>query len=112
GDKCLGWRMHERDSPELDPDPATRFRLEQGGAVGALARRYAGPGELIDFPREQTEEKVAATADAMRRQVPRIFEASFRADGIFVAVDILEREGPRYTVVEVKSATKGKPRHS
>ena len=47
----------------------------------------------------------------MRRLVPRIFEAAFSAAGIFVAVDILERDGPRYTVVEVKSSTKVKPEH-
>src|SRR2546426_6645489 len=64
--KFLWWRMHEPKAPELENDPATQVRLEQGGAVGALARRYAGPGELIDFPRDQIERKVEATADAMR----------------------------------------------
>ena len=111
--KFLWWRMHEPDAAELelDNDPATKFRLEQGTEVGQLARRYAGPGELIDFPRDKIEQKLQATADAMCREVPRIFEASFRADGIFVAVDILERDGPRYTVVEVKSSSKVKPEH-
>ena len=111
--KFLWWRMHEPDAPELelDNDPATKFRLEQGTEVGQLARGYAGPGELIDFPRDKIEQKLKATADALRREVPRIFEASFRADGIFVAADILERDGARYTVVEVKSSSKVKPEH-
>lgn len=109
--KFLWWRIHEKDAPELANDPATQARLDQGSEIGALARRYAGPGELIDFPREHVERKLDATTDAMRRLAPRIFEAAFRAGNVFVAVDILERDGPRYTVVEVKSATKVKPEH-
>ena len=110
--KFLWWRTHEPDAPELViDDPAARFRMDQGTEVGELARRQAGPGELIDFPRDQIEAKLEATADAVRRGVPRIFEAAFRAGGIFVAVDILERDGPRYTLVEVKSTTKVKPEH-
>src|SRR5207247_10063545 len=38
-------------------------------------------------------------------------EASFLAEGVFCSIDILEREGPRFTAVEVKSSTKVKPEH-
>ncbi len=109
--KFLWWRIHDKNAPELVNDPATQFRLEQGSEIGTLARRYAGPGELIDLPWDQIDQKLEATADAMRRLAPRIFEAAFGAAGSFVAVDILERDGPRYTVVEVKSSTKVKPEH-
>ena len=106
--KFLWWRMHEPKAPELViVDPAARFRMDQGTEVGELARRQAGPGELIHFARDQIEAKLAATAEAIRRGAQRIFEAAFLADGIFVAVDILERDGPRYTVIEVKSTTCG-----
>src|SRR5206468_4719510 len=34
---------------------SARFRMDQGTEVGELARRQAGPGELIHFPRDQIE---------------------------------------------------------
>ncbi len=109
--KQLWWKVHEPDAAELVTDPATEFIMNQGREVGELARSYAPGGELIDFPHDQYRKKVEATADALARGVERIYEAAFFAEGVFVAVDILEREGPRFTVVEVKSSTKVKEEH-
>jgi predicted RecB family nuclease len=40
-----------------------------------------------------------------------LFEAAFEADGVFVAVDVLLRDGDGYTLIEVKSASKAKDEH-
>jgi hypothetical protein len=40
-----------------------------------------------------------------------IYEASFRASGVFVAVDILKREDRGYRLIEVKSSTSVKEHH-
>ncbi len=109
--KKLWWEVHEKDAPELDHDPATKLLLDQGGEVGALARTYAPGGVLIDFPHDQYMEKVKATEEALAAGATRIYEASFFAEGVFAAVDILERHGRHFTVIEVKSSTKVKPEH-
>jgi hypothetical protein len=109
--KKLWWELHEPDAPELnDDDIAGEFLMQQGIEVGALARTYA-PGVFIDFPRDQYMEKVKATEEALAAGATRIYEASFFTEGVFAAVDILERHGHQFTVVEVKSSTKVKPEH-
>ncbi|HEU5260186.1 MAG TPA: DUF2779 domain-containing protein [Gemmatimonadales bacterium] len=107
--KKLWWEVHDDDLPERDL--ATEFILNQGREIGELARRYAPGGVLIDLPHDQYLEKVRATEEALAGGATRIYEASFFAEGVFAAVDILEREGPRFTVVEVKSSTKVKDEH-
>src|SRR6266508_5786704 len=110
--KKLWWEVHEPDAPELDDedDIAGRFLMQQGVEVGALARTLAS-GAFIDFKHDQYAEKVKATEDALAAGATRIYEASFFAEGVFAAVDILERLGHQFTVVEVKSSTKVKPEH-
>ena len=107
--KKLWWEVHDEDLPERDA--ATEFILNQGREVGELARNHAPGGVLIDFPHDAYLERVRATRAALRNGTRRIYEASFLAEGVFCSIDILEREGPRYTAVEVKSSTKVKPEH-
>ena len=107
--KKLWWEVHDEDLPERDA--ATEFILNQGREVGELARNHAPGGVLIDFPHDACLERVGATRAALRRGTHRIYEASFIAEGVFCSIDILERQGPRYTAVEVKSSTKVKPEH-
>jgi predicted RecB family nuclease len=40
-----------------------------------------------------------------------VYEASFRAGGVFVAVDILKRDGRGFRLIEVKSTTAVKDHH-
>ncbi len=108
----LWWRVHEPDAPELKPGPQTQAIFDQGTRIGALARTYVPGGTLIDFPYDQTQKKVAATAAALAAGARVIYEASFLADRVFVAVDILERlRGGGFGLVEVKSSTSVKPEH-
>jgi predicted RecB family nuclease len=109
--KLLWWKAHEPDAPELVPDVALQARLDQGIHVGEIARDYVTGGLLIGFPYYERDNKVRATADAIRNGAEIIYEASFVADGVFVAVDILEKMGKGWNLIEVKSTTKAKPEH-
>ncbi len=114
GQQChrlLWWQVHEPDAPELVPDASARAVMDQGSRVGALARTYVPGGTLIDVPYDRYEAKLAATSAALAARAPAVYEASFSAGGIFVAVDILERLGEDHGLIEVKSSTKVKPEH-
>ena len=56
-------------------------------------------------------ERVAATQKALDEGAPAIFEATFIADGTFVAIDVLEKLGDGYRMTEVKSSSSQKPEH-
>ena len=103
--------MHEPDAPELVPDPATQAIFDQGTRVGALARTYVPGGTLVDFPYDQFQQKLEATAAALAAGAPVVYEASFSAGGVFAAVDILERVPGGFGLIEVKSGTSAKPEY-
>src|SRR5256885_469024 len=72
--------------------------------------RYPG-GVLIDLPHNAGAERVAATKQALDDGAPAVFEATFIADGTFVAIDVLEKRGDGYRLTEVKSSTSQKDEH-
>jgi hypothetical protein len=109
--KLLWWRVHESNAPELTPDAMAQAVFDQGTNVGALARTYVPGGTLIDFPYHQTQRQLDATTAALAGGAPVIYEASFSADRVFVAVDILERLRDGFGLIEVKSSTGAKPEH-
>ena len=109
--KKLWWEVYERDAPELQPDKVLQDLFDQGRQVGEAARtRYPG-GVLIDLPHNAGAERVAATKTALESGAPAVFEATFIADGIFVAIDVLEKQGDGYRLTEVKSSSSQKPEH-
>jgi hypothetical protein len=107
----LWWRAHEPDSPELVPDETQQAIFDQGSRVGAIARTYVPGGILIDAPYYEHERRLELTHQALRAGAPVIYEAAVEADGVFVAVDILERRGDAFHLIEVKSSTKVKDEH-
>ncbi len=109
--KQLWWRVHDRDAPELVPDPVARNRFEQGDEVTRVARTRFPGGKLIDLPPFQYDNKIAATREALAGSAPAIFEATFQADDTIAAIDVLERLPGGWGVIEVKSATKVKPEY-
>jgi hypothetical protein len=109
--KQLWWRVHEPASPELVPDAARQAVFDTGTRVGEAARGYVPGGVLIDLPHDDYHGKRDATQHALASDVLGIYEASFVADHVFVAVDILVREPRGWRVIEVKSATSLKPQH-
>jgi predicted RecB family nuclease len=107
----LWWRVHEPAAPELTPSPALQAIYDQGTHVGRAARAYVPNGTLIDLPYNDYDGKLTATQQALATNTPAIYEASFSADDVFAAVDILQRERNGWRVVEVKSSTSVKPQH-
>lgn len=107
----LWWEVHEPDAPELVPDAGATLRFAEGHRVGALARERFPGGVLIDLPHQAIARRVAATRQALDRDPPAVYEASFLAGDVFCAVDVLERNGGGHNLVEVKSTTRVKPEH-
>jgi len=109
--KKLWWEVHEPDAVELQPDKVLQDLFDQGRLVGQAARaRYPG-GVLIDLPYNAYAERIAATKAALASGAPAVFEATFSADGITVAVDVLEKQGDGYRLTEVKASNSQKPEH-
>ncbi len=106
--KQLWWRVYERDSPELRPDARLQALFDQGIRVGQVARSHVPGGVLIDAPHFATAQRVAQTEAALAGGAAVVYEATFVADGVYVAVDILERTRKGFTLVEVKSSTHAK----
>ena len=109
--KLLWWMVHEPAAPELQWDDRESAVMDQGARVGELARTYVPGGILIDLPYNAFAERLAATEEALRQRSRAIYEAAFRADNVFVSVDILERRGSGHCLVEVKSTTSVKGHH-
>src|SRR6266550_7200760 len=109
--KKLWWEVHEPNALELQPDKVLQDLFDQGRQVGVAARaRYPG-GVLIDLPYHAGAERVAATKQALDGGAQAIFEATFIADGTFVAIDVLEKHGDGYRLTEVKASTSQKDEH-
>jgi predicted RecB family nuclease len=114
GCQCRGllWRkVHESDAPELTPDPVLQDRFDQGIQVGELARTRFPGGVLIDLPHSHVEERLQATRMAIDSGAPAVFEATFEADNVLVAVDVLERTGDGFNLIEVKASSSVKDEH-
>jgi predicted RecB family nuclease len=109
--KLLWWMVHEPAAPELQWDDLGSAMMDQGARVGELARIYVPGGVLIDLPYNAFAERLAATEQAVLHGGPAIYEAAFRADNVFVSVDILERRGSGHCLVEVKSTTSVREHH-
>lgn len=114
--KLLWWMAHEPAAPELEVDAARQAVYDQGHRVGALARTYVPGGVLVDLPHDAYAQRLEATRRALAEGAPAVYEAAFRADGVFVSVDILERLGLErrergFGLTEVKSTTSVKLQH-
>jgi predicted RecB family nuclease len=103
--------VHEAMAPELQADDQTRAAMDRGTRVTEIARGYVPDGVMIDLPHDAYAERVSRTQHALADGAAAIYEGSFRAGGVFVAVDILKREGSRFRLLEVKSSTSVKPHH-
>ncbi|MGD1149357.1 MAG: DUF2779 domain-containing protein [Thermoanaerobaculaceae bacterium] len=109
--KQLWWRVHEPDAPELVPDAAQQAIFDQGTRVGEVARSYVPGGALVDLPHDIFAARIAKTRKLLSRRVPAIYEATFFGGDIYAAVDILERDGDRFHLIEVKSSVRVKEEH-
>ena len=111
--KKLWWEIHDSEAVELQPDKVLKDLWHQGREVGKEARKRYPGGVLIDLPHTAGAERVAATKAALASGAPAVFEATFIHDGMFVAIDVLEKQGDGggYRLTEVKSSSSQKPEH-
>jgi uncharacterized protein DUF2779 len=109
--KRLWWMVHEPTAPELEPEELIQAWMDRGTQITELARTYVPGGILIDLPYNAYDERVKRTWQVLDGGAPAIYEASFRADGVFVAVDILTREPAGFRLTEVKSTARVKDVH-
>jgi hypothetical protein len=110
-EKLLWWTVHEPNAPELQPDKVLQDLFDQGRQVGELAQGLFPGGVLIDGSCQDRAERIAQTQAAIAAGASAIFEASFQAGGVFVAVDVLRRGESGWTLIEVKSSNSAKPEH-
>jgi len=109
--KLLWWMVHEPAAPELQADASTQASMDRGSRVGEIARSYVPGGVAIALPNNAYDERIAATRRLLEDGAPAVYEASFRGNGVYVAVDILEREDRGFRLIEVKSSTSVKEHH-
>jgi len=105
----LWWRVHEPDAPELVSPPDLQSVFDRGHRIGDLAQLSFPGGVLIDEEPWAIEQKCAATTAALAGGASAVFEASFSVDGLFSAIDVLERLDSGFALVEVKSTYSVKP---
>src|SRR5262245_9529298 len=89
--KLLWWMVHEPEAPELQVDAYTRATMARGTRVGEIARRYVPGGVAISLPHEAHDERIALTRRVLEDGAPAVYEGAFRAGGVYIAVDILQR---------------------
>ncbi len=109
--KLLWWKVHEPEAPELQPDELGQAAMDRGTRVTEIARSYVPGGVMIDLPYDAFAERVTRTRQALEDGAPVIYEGSFRAAGVYVAVDILRRDTHGFHLIEVKSTTSVKDHH-
>ncbi|OGQ12193.1 MAG: hypothetical protein A2138_05810, partial [Deltaproteobacteria bacterium RBG_16_71_12] len=79
--------------------------------MGEEARRRFRGGVLVDLPHTDIAGRVKQTQALLADGAKVIFEASFLHRGVFAAVDVLQRGGRGWQLIEVKSSTGPKPEH-
>src|SRR5437773_398233 len=109
--KRLWWTVHEPTVPELEVEDLVQASMDRGTRITEIARTYVPGGVLIDLPYNAYDERVNRTRQLLDTGAPVLYEASFRADGVFVAVDILAREAAGFRLTEVKSTARVKDAH-
>lgn len=99
--EAMAWYGRRVETPP--PDEATRFRMEQGQEVGALARGLHPNGILVAGTAEMSAAAVTQVliADGSRQT---LFEAAFESGPFVAKADILSREGGGWHLAEVKSS--------
>jgi hypothetical protein len=100
--KLLWWKVHEPNAAELQPDLVQQDLFDQGRLVGERARQEWPQGLLIAGEYNDPT-RVARTRAAIDAGETVLFEACFEADGVFCAVDVLEKSPDGWTLIEVKS---------
>src|SRR5262249_28913848 len=89
----------------------TQSVMDRGTRVGKVARSYVPGGVVISLPYNAYDERIAVTRRLLEDGAPVVYEASFRASQVYVAVDILKRDDRGFRLIEVKSSASVKDHH-
>lgn len=101
-----GW-MQASGAIQEEVSIGGQFRMQQGLEIGEHATKLFPDGIYIK------EKNLQAAAERSQELIcdghtPVLFEATFLADGYAAKADILQREGERWKLIEVKSGSKFK----
>ena len=108
--KLLWWTVNEPNAEELQPDVVLRDLFDQGNLVGQRARLEWPQGIMVEGDHRDPQ-RIPRTAAAIAAGHAVIFEACFEQDGVFCAVDVLERLADGWALIEVKSSSQVKEPH-
>ena len=103
--KYLWWRTHEPEAEELVPDAALQAVFDRGRSVGEVAREYVPGGILIERSERGIRGALEDTQAALDSGATVHLRGGLRADDVFCAVDILEKDEDGWNLIEVKSST-------
>ena len=93
-------------------EPPLGSPMAVGTSIGEKARLIFPGGVLIDEPPWEHPQAITRTQSLIENDQPTaIFEAAFEHNGVRVRVDILERDGDRWHIHEVKSSSSVKASH-
>ncbi len=108
GLQCVKSLWLKKYKPDLlsAPDSSSKATLDTGHKVGELACELFPDGVTIPYEATSLDEKIALTQQLIGEGVKNIYEASFRFNGIFIAIDILHiNDDKTVKIYEVKSST-------
>jgi hypothetical protein len=112
GYRCVKSLYLTIQQPELEPPvtPALQATFDQGNAIGEEARKRFPGGVLVDNKPWDFVGALKRTRELIQSGSEIIFEGAFEYKGLFSRVDILtySKATQRWTMLEVKSATKVK----
>lgn len=84
-----------------DDDPYLKFLADGGYMVETIAKLQYAQGREIGF--QNGEEAIAQTLAALEEKEVTLFEATVRWGLLLARIDILEKKGDRFRLIEVKS---------
>ncbi len=104
----------EIHAPQLAtaPDDRRRSILEMGHGMGRVAHRCFPGGVLVAEDHRHTRAALETTAALMADPcVTAVFEGAFEFEGTVIRVDVLERVGVSWRLIEVKASVRVKAVH-
>lgn len=102
------WLHFNKPEEEKELDDMVKQNIEEGNAVGELARSYFDDtfnASVVDKNGTPNySEQIKLTKEGLKNNRNAIAEASFLIDDLFCAVDILKKDDDGYSIYEVKSS--------
>lgn len=85
----------------LEDDPYLEFLADGGYMVETIAKLLFPDGKEISF--DSGDEAIALTKEALTQENVTLFEATFLFGQLLARVDILQKQGNRFRLIEVKA---------